>query len=89
MQRYGVNTPGKLRGAMIHETLSEVIGGYITQSNQNWELIEIIEMRTNRLVIYDANLFHSIYAPSTDWVPDLRRPRVTQNLYLNWALPTQ
>ena len=85
VDRYGVASPAKLLSRMIHETLTEVIGGYITRSNENWELIEVVEMRTNRLVIYDANLFHSIHAPRTDWVPDPDRPRLTQNLYLNWV----
>lgn len=85
IDRYGVGSPTKLLSRMIHETLAEVIGGYITRSNENWELVDVVEMRTNRLVIYDANLFHSIYAPRTEWVPDPCRPRLTQNLYVNWV----
>jgi hypothetical protein len=85
VRRYGAGTPIQLLDQMIDEALSEPIGGYITRSNENWELLDVVEMRPNRLVIYDANLFHSIYAPRTEWVPDLASPRLTQNLYVNWT----
>lgn len=87
VRRYGAGTPIQLLRQMIDETLAEPIGGYITRSNENWELLDVVEMRPNRLVIYDANLLHSIYAPRTDWAPEPARPRLTQNLYVNWAVP--
>lgn len=85
IQRYEADSPLRLFRQMMNEALAEPIGGYITESNGTWERIKIVEMRQNRLVVYDANLFHSIYVPRSDWAPDLRRPQITQNQYLNWA----
>ena len=85
IQRYGADSPLRLFKQMLNEALAEPIGGYITESNGTWEQIKIVEMRQNRLVVYDASLFHSICVPRSDWTPDPRRPRITQNQYLNWA----
>jgi hypothetical protein len=85
LEQYGIDTPLQLHRNMMDEARAEPMGGYIVESNRTWERVEVVEMQQNRLVLYDANLFHSIHAPTCDWVPDLSRPRLTQNLYLAWA----
>jgi hypothetical protein len=72
---------------MMKDGLAEVGPGYITESNGRWEQVDVVEMRCNRLVMYDGRLFHSVHVPRPDWQPDLERPRLTQNLYLDWAAP--
>jgi hypothetical protein len=72
---------------MMKDGLAEVGPGYITKSNGCWERIDVVEMRCNRLVMYDGRLFHSVHVPRPDWQPDPDRPRLTQNLYLDWAAP--
>ncbi|HEX5717761.1 MAG TPA: DUF6445 family protein [Thermoanaerobaculia bacterium] len=43
-----------------------------------WELVHLVELRANRLLLFDARLFH---APMLDSRPD-RGMRLTQNLFL-------
>jgi len=85
MERHQVATPLQLSREMMREALADPPGGYMTESNGIWERLDIVEMRQNRLLIYDANLFHSMYLVRSDWTPDLDHPRLTQNLYLCWA----
>jgi hypothetical protein len=70
---------------MMKDGLAEVGGGYITESNGRWKRLDVVEMRWNRLVLYDSRLFHSAHVRCPDWRPDPGRPRLTQNLYLKWG----
>jgi Family of unknown function (DUF6445) len=76
----------RLLGELMAEAAAQPNCGYLVESNNTWERIELVEMRQNRLVLYDANLFHSIHMPTSDWQADPERPRLTQNLYLTWAI---
>lgn len=53
--------------------------GYIDDGNAFWELLHTVEMRFNRLVIFDGRVFHSQHL-SLDRFRD--RPRLNQILYL-------
>ena len=41
---------------------------FITDSNDDWELLELIPMKFNRMVIYPHNLFHSGYIKRDDFL---------------------
>jgi hypothetical protein len=69
---------------MMKDGLAGVGPGHITESNDRWERVDVVEMKCNRLVMYDARLFHCLHVPCAGWEPDPDRPRLTQNLYLNW-----
>jgi hypothetical protein len=88
IRRYGSGSPIQLLRAMMHEALAEPIRGYIMESNRIWVRLRVVAMRLNRLVLYDANLFHAIHPPRSNWVPDLEHPRLSQNLYVKLAEPT-
>lgn len=53
---------------------------YINDGNGYWELLELIEMRHNRLMIFDGRCFHSQYIQSGDYNQAFR---VNQILYLS------
>jgi hypothetical protein len=56
---------------------------YIRESTERWELTELVEMRWNRAVFYDSNLFHSNYTRD-DWFGDTPETRrLTQTLFLD------
>lgn len=76
---------GELLRNMTEEIQTTPGSGYLTSSNAMWELLALVRMQPNRLVVYDANLFHSIHLGSSDWQLDQARPRLTQNLYLDHA----
>lgn len=48
---------------------------FVTESNEEWELIDMIEMKYNRMVIYPPNVFHSAYLTRNDF---LEYDRLTQ-----------
>jgi hypothetical protein len=88
VEQYGAGSPTQLFKAMMLEALAHPIDGYIMKSNRVWERLKIVNMQQNRLVLYNANLFHGIYPPRSHWTPDPEHPRLSQNLYLNWAGPS-
>lgn len=53
---------------------------YINEGNQYWELLELIEMRPNRLIIFDGRCFHSQYIKPEHYTEAFR---VNQILYLS------
>ena len=53
---------------------------YINDGNEYWELLELIEMRPNRLMMFDGRCFHSQYIQSGDYNQAFR---VNQILYLS------
>jgi hypothetical protein len=53
---------------------------YINDGNGYWELLELIEMRHNRLMMFDGRCFHSQYIQSGDYNQAFR---VNQILYLS------
>ena len=52
---------------------------YINEGNAYWELLKLIEMRPNRLMIFDGRCFHSQYIQPGDYDQAFR---VNQILYL-------
>ena len=60
--------PGKA-GSLMQDELEYVkeTDGYITSSNDRWELLFGVEMKKNRAIMYDGDLFHSSHLQK--WVP--------------------
>jgi hypothetical protein len=52
---------------------------YINDGNEYWELLKLIDMRPNRLMLFDGRCFHSQYIQSGDYDQTFR---VSQILYL-------
>ncbi len=53
---------------------------YINDGNEYWELLKLIDMRPNRLIMFDGRCFHSQYIQSGDYDQAFR---VNQVLYLS------
>ena len=53
---------------------------YINDGNEYWELLKLIEMRPNRLIIFDGRCFHSQYITSSQYTEAFR---VNQVVYLS------
>ena len=53
---------------------------YINEGNEYWELLKLIDMRPNRLIIFDGRCFHSQYIQSGDYDQAFR---VNQIFYLS------
>jgi hypothetical protein len=60
MSKYGYDSPKSLHTQMIRERF-DYPRGYISDSNEHWELTKLIEMKFNRLVMYHGNRFHAPY----------------------------
>ncbi len=73
----------ELRSWIMIEGLVDPISGFLKDSTPHWELLQIIEMKFNRLVVYDSNLFHSIHFDSREFGTDKSTRRLTQNIFLN------
>lgn len=63
-------------------TISSASPSFIRESTADWELMELVEMKTNRLVLYEGDLFHSAYVADGDFgdVPAARR--LTLNIFV-------
>ncbi len=55
---------------------------YITESNQDFELVELIPMKYNRLIVYQSNLLHSGYINPSMLSKDPQKGRLTGNLFI-------
>lgn len=55
--------------------------GYITESNDLWEKLALVEMRWNRLVVFDGLLFHNPYLRSGDFGRSAEQRRLTLNTF--------
>ncbi len=53
---------------------------YINDGNEYWELVKLLDMRPNRLIMFDGRCFHSQYIQSGDYDQAFR---VNQVLYLS------
>lgn len=61
---------------------------YIDASTDHYELIEELEYRPNRMLIYPGNLLHSgLVQPERDIGWDPRTGRLTANLFIDFAEP--
>jgi hypothetical protein len=83
LERFAARTECHLIGKVLKDGLAGTGPGYAVESNGHWERLAVVPMRCNRLVLYDARLFHSAHVSCAEWQPDPGRPRLTQNLYLN------
>ena len=54
---------------------------YISDSNNSWELIEMIPMKKNRGILYDSKIFHSAYFKNLSYFNN--EGRQTLNIFLN------
>jgi hypothetical protein len=54
---------------------------FTTESNDIWELAQLVEMRFNRFVLYAGSLFHSPYVDPTWFGKTPETRRLTQNLF--------
>jgi hypothetical protein len=71
---------------MIHKIMSEVPKKtkYMTEGNEDWELIELIKMKYNRLICYPAFLFNTDYFQQ-EWFGDsLDTQYLSQKFYFHW-----
>jgi hypothetical protein len=57
--------------------------GYITDSNREWEQTNFIEMKFNRLIMYDGQLFHSGVVRNGDFGETPRERRLTLNYFVD------
>ena len=53
---------------------------YINDGNEYWELLKLIEMKPNRLIIFDGRCFHSQYITTSQYTEAFR---VNQVVYLS------
>lgn len=61
---------------------------YVDSSTDHYELIETIEYRPNRLIVYPGNLLHSgLVQPGRDIGWDPRTGRLTANLFIDFVEP--
>jgi hypothetical protein len=67
------------------ESAEDAPGSFITESRGPWELLELVEMKFNRLVLYHSQTFHSGYIRADDWGLTLAERRLTQNLFIQLA----
>jgi hypothetical protein len=69
----------------LYGTLYELQPGptqYIRESTDVWELTRLVEMKHNRAVFYDSQLFHSNYTRDDFFGDTLETRRLTQTLFL-------
>lgn len=76
--------PGEIERMML-EGVTDLPDGYPVQSSLHWDLVEVVPMRFNRLVAYDARAFHSPHIPRFEPADDPDRVRLTQSLFLDFA----
>lgn len=55
--------------------------GYLTESNETWELTQVLSAEYNRFVCYSSYLCHSPLYIEEDFGSDLPSRRLTQNCY--------
>lgn len=55
--------------------------GYITETNSEWERIGFVEMKYNRFIIYDGQIFHSAVMQDSDFGSTPGERRLTLNIF--------
>lgn len=56
--------------------------GFIRESTTEWELVELVEMKHNRFVLYEGNLFHSAFVADGEFGSDPGSRRLTLNVFV-------
>lgn len=49
---------------------------FVADSNEDWELVQILEMKFNRLILHEADLFHSAYIEPSFYLESYRISQV-------------
>ncbi|CAN5259035.1 hypothetical protein BH10PSE4_BH10PSE4_03390 [soil metagenome] len=68
---------------LLLEGITELPPGYPVETSVHWALTEVVDMRFNRLVAYDARAFHSPHITRFESPSDRTRARLTQSLFLD------
>jgi uncharacterized protein DUF6445 len=55
--------------------------GYITDSNDEWELTSLVEMTFNRCIVFDSMFFHNPYLRCGDFGTTAETRRLTQTMF--------
>ncbi len=63
-------------------TPSQTPDGFISETNQDWELTSLVEMQFNRLLIYNGKVFHSGYIQDGQFGEGLEERRLTLNFFI-------
>ncbi|MDQ3908294.1 MAG: DUF6445 family protein [Acidobacteriota bacterium] len=84
LARFGVADEQALAKRILGEANPDLPEGYPTGSTSAWELTDVIEMRYNRLVVYDSLLFHTPHYHEERFGETVETRRLTQNLYFNF-----
>ncbi|MFO0725919.1 MAG: DUF6445 family protein [Myxococcota bacterium] len=93
MVKHGLSTVREAINHIIHVSPEQEAAmmsapeewGYLCESNAEWELLEMVEMRFNRLVIFDSYLFHHPYVMSGHFGHSQETRRLTQTFFLEMA----
>jgi len=73
--------PYKNLNKMWDENRLQPITKWMSDTDETWKLEHLVEMKYNRLTIYDGYLFHAAYMNSTDFV-DV--PRIVQPNFIKF-----
>lgn len=91
LERFALKDEKELLKFITHEGAAETEKSYIQQSSKYWEFTDLLEMKYNRLVMYNANLFHTPHFTPENFGGSKEERRLTQNLYCTiqeWNLPS-
>ncbi len=80
MQQHGLSSPEELLQWIMSPPRQDG-AGFITQSNDDWELLYLVDMKFNRLVLYRGQMFHSGYIEDGWFGKSLATRRLTLNLF--------
>ena len=67
----------------MSEALNDLTPGWPTDSTPYWERTAVLEMKWNRLVFYNAWLFHTIHYEEAAFGETPAERRLTQNVYFS------
>lgn len=74
------------RSMIFNPLFACVENTYINDGNEFWELLKLIDMRPNRLIIFDGRMFHSQFIKPDHYTEAFR---VNQVMYLSQQKPVQ
>lgn len=80
MIRHGIRTIDELQSWLM--STSDSPHGYISDSTADWELIDLVEMRYNRFILYNGRFFHSGYFRAGDFGETKSERRLTLNYFV-------
>lgn len=80
ISRLGLNSLEELQ-KLVSAPPAADSAGYITESNAEWERFCLVEMKFNRFIIYDGQIFHSSVIRSSDFGTSPDERRLTLNFF--------